>query len=229
MRAFPYRFLFVSMLPLSALALAAGCGGRTGSDDDFSTEQIGDSSIDTSFDGTTDAGSDVIGIDARDGSVDVIRVDSRPDGVPVDVIVVDTGPDVIRVDGGTDGIVVDTGTGFDVIEIDTGVDTGPVDGGIRCGPTGAECDPSTEECCATFGGSFSCVTKGTCGGFPLSCSDSTSCPAGDVCCLELAGPGGGGSASCTPFCPGIQLCATSAECPPGTRCRRLFGGYRSCR
>ena len=244
MRALPF---LAAILPIVPIVAALGCGGRTGSDDDFSTEGFVDSSIDGSFDGTIDGTSDgradVIGVDARDASSDVIAVDSRPDGIGVDVIGVDSGPDVIRIDSGSDVIGVDTApdvigvdvigfdTSPDVIEIDSGVDTGPpTDGGIHCGPTGVDCDPSTEECCAMFGGAFSCVTKGTCGGFPISCSSAASCPPGDVCCLELGGPGGGGSASCTPgFCPGIQLCETTAECPPGTRCRRLFGGYRSCR
>jgi hypothetical protein len=245
MRATPYRFLLLSIVPAAVIASFAmtGCGGRTGSDDDFGGESFADSSIDGSFDGsfdgtidatidgTTDGGSDVIRVDARDGSVDVIRFDSGPDGIAVDVIgidviEIDTAPDVIEIDTTPDVIEFDSGI---EVGFDTGIDGGPIDGGIHCGPTGVDCDPATQECCAMFGGSFSCVAKGTCGGFPLSCSSAASCPTGDVCCLEFGG-GGTGSASCTPgFCPGIQLCATSAECPTGTRCRRLFGGYRSCR
>ncbi len=121
----------------------------------------------------------------------------------------------------------DTGfdTGFDAPP-DTPTDT-PIEGGITCGAT--TCDGLTQDCCASFTG-LSCVPKGKCtGGGTLSCSDSTSCPTGQVCCFGGLGGGGGPSAKCAPVCAGIQLCKTSAECKAPNTCQPVFGGFRVCR
>ncbi|MBL8719510.1 MAG: hypothetical protein JNL79_26210 [Myxococcales bacterium] len=151
-----------------------------------------------------------------------------------DTAVIDTGDldtgllDTGLLDTGvTDSTVFDTGfdTGFDAPP-DTPTDT-PIEGGITCGAT--TCDGLTQDCCASFTG-LSCVPKGKCtGGGTLSCSDSTSCPTGQVCCFGGLGGGGGPSAKCAPVCAGIQLCKTSAECKAPNTCQPVFGGFRVCR
>jgi hypothetical protein len=97
---------------------------------------------------------------------------------------------------------------------------------IDCGMT--TCDAATEQCCGTMGGA-SCITTGDpCQGVTLNCSSSANCTNGDVCCVS-GGPGSA-EASCAPACedpPGpvgpIQLCADSAECPPGIDCVEISG------
>lgn len=89
-----------------------------------------------------------------------------------------------------------------------------------------------------------CTAKGACmGGLALTCSSSSSCMAGNVCCVTFTNAGG--TATCQPSCMGmggggpggpgggggggIQLCATDAECPMGEACSMGVGGFKACR
>ena len=159
--------------------------------------------------------------------VDTAIIDTGVVDSAFDTAVIDTDLDTGLLDTGvTDSTVFDTGfdTGFDAPP-DTPTDT-PIEGGITCGAT--TCDGLTQDCCASFTG-LSCVPKGKCtGGGTLSCSDSTSCPTGQVCCFGGLG-GGGPSAKCALVCAGIQLCKTSAECKAPNTCQPVFGGFRVCR
>lgn len=236
-----------------AFVQIVGCGGRTGfSDDGVDLDAVpADTSFETGDDATVDSRADADAdvrvdstIDTRPDSIlfdsrpDSILFDSRPDSIlfdtppdsfdapPIDTGI-DSAPDV-NIDSGVDSTIdSDLDSGFDG-GFDSGIDTGtdaPVDTGILCGFT--SCDPATQVCCASFGGSLACVTKGTCGGIPIDCSSSASCPSGDVCCLDIVG--GAPKATCVASCPGFQLCATDAECTPPRACRPLIGPYRSCR
>jgi len=140
--------------------------------------------------------------------------------VEFDTGVFDTGD----FDTGTfDTSIFDTGT-FET-SFDTGPDT-PVEGGILCG--GSTCSAATQECCANFTG-LSCVAKGACmGGTTINCSSALSCSAGQICCFSGLG-GGTPTANCQPFCFGVQLCASNAECRAPQRCVSTFGGYKICR
>ena len=230
------------------------CGGREIGDlslpdapDDASTDAIVivDGGDDVTFiDGGTDSTIDF------DTSLDDsgIFVDAIPDDIappPFDTgIGFDTAPPPFDTGIGFDTTPppFDTGIGFDTtpdgIVIDAPVDAitfdapsdAPIEAGVHCGPT-ATCDGATQDCCAGAGGSFSCVSKGTCGGIPISCSSAAACPTGESCCFTRPGGGGTAGAACAASCSGAdaQLCATNAECPTGQRCRRIFGGYRICR
>lgn len=109
--------------------------------------------------------------------------------------------------------------------------TPPTDGGsgkIACGMT-TTCDAATQECCITMAGA-KCITKGTmCGGATLACTDSTSCPTGDVCCGTFGGGSAGANCVAAGMCMGRILCSTSAECPAGETCQNSFGGVKTCR
>jgi hypothetical protein len=89
------------------------------------------------------------------------------------------------------------------------------------------CNGATQECCVGFSGA-KCVAKGGCGGgSTFTCSDSASCPSGQVCCASRTGMSGG--ASCKPTCDmGLVLCATDAECKDGQRCNTGLGGFKYC-
>ncbi len=120
---------------------------------------------------------------------------------------------------------------------DSGVivaDAGPVSRPITCGTT--TCDSATQECCLSSSGAApKCTPKGTCtGGAALSCSSAASCAPGQQCCLTQPTPSAPPSSTCKSACSGggpggeIPLCTSDAECPAGTRCRRLGGGIRGC-
>ncbi len=95
------------------------------------------------------------------------------------------------------------------------------------------------------GGSMStCVPTGQCQGVGLTCSGSSNCPTGEVCCLDFGGGGGGGppTASCQMSCGrggggggggggrgGLQLCNSNADCPPGEQCVMTPFGLNVCR
>ena len=215
-------------------AFAAGCGGRTDGDLVFGGGGVAD---DASFDAAPDTPSfESPSFDAI--AVDVSRHDAptfdapRPDGTSFDAIRVDapgfeTPPADVKSDVSSD-VTVDApiDTAIDAA-IDSGVDA-PFDSGgetgILCGGLAA-CDPGAQDCCVSpSSGSFACVPKGTCGGIPISCSSAASCPTGDVCCFGF----GGGGATCTTSCGGIQLCALDAECAPLLRCRPAIAGFRVC-
>jgi hypothetical protein len=162
----------------------------------------------------------IIGFDTRPDSI--IGFDTPPPDTGFDTgVLFDTAFEDTGITFDSD---IDTGIVFDSA-FDTGFDGGPVEGGIVCGPT--TCNAATEICCAGFG-TFSCTSPGLCVGTPLSCSSAASCKTGNVCCFN-GGFGGTASATCAPFCPGIQLCAVDAECRPPQTCRPVFGGYRICR
>jgi len=151
-------------------------------------------------------------------------------------------PDEAAVDtdaaSSADGAVVDEGGAVvtedgAVVAVDGGskppiADAGPAPtadaGGIKCGT--ATCDSTTQVCCASFSGS-SCVAKGSCTGATLSCSDPSSCAAGQVCCAT--GGGGGGGARCQTTCSGATLCSKDADCRSGQLCVAATGGYKICR
>jgi len=102
---------------------------------------------------------------------------------------------------------------------------------IDCGEMA--CDAATQVCCGTQGG-VSCIDIGDpCQGVTLSCTSAANCEGTQICCLT----GGMGSASseCADECEGgggpgggLQLCATSAECPPDIECVDVFGGFTAC-
>jgi hypothetical protein len=162
-----------------------------------------------------------LGVDA--GPPDVTVFDLGVDAGPPDITVFDLGvdagpPDVTAIDSG-----VDSGNDFGV---DAPVEVGP-ETGTTCGAT--ECDPTTQQCCASLTGGFSCQPSGgACpgGGPSLNCSSASSCTGGNVCCYS----GGilNGTATCEASCTGFQLCATSAECPAGRSCVPILLGYSIC-
>ena len=143
------------------------------------------------------------------------------------------GPDggVIGQDGGVivkDGgvIIEDASPPQDggVIVIDSGAP-------ITCG--NVTCS-SGEECCVTFGNqqlNYACTQQGQCQGAALDCTSAANCPPNEVCCASLSQQNL--SASCAPQCQGgfqnPQLCATNAECPPGTTCKNSQIGFKICR
>lgn len=114
---------------------------------------------------------------------------------------------------------------------------------IDCGDK--TCDGNAQSCCVTQDGEASCIAKGgKCAGVPFNCSNTASCGATQVCCLDISGGGGGGGgfgeASCVPKsqCDGnigpgggsVILCENDNECPQGQRCRDAFGiGIKMCR
>ena len=100
-------------------------------------------------------------------------------------------------------------------------------GTIKCGTE--TCNGATQECCVGFSGS-KCVAKGGCGGgSTFTCSDTASCPSGQVCCAERTSSGGGG-ASCKTTCSmGVVLCSKDSECKMGERCVAGLGGFKFCR
>ena len=136
--------------------------------------------------------------------------------------------------GGTSGTVVDAS----------------VPGTIACGKT--SCVAGAEECCITFQGgpgggtaNETCTPVGKCqGGVALTCTGSSNCPAGEVCCASFGGGGGGGpgggggGAKCAKTCGGgggpggggVQLCNGNGDCPPGEQCVPApIGGVNICR
>lgn len=106
------------------------------------------------------------------------------------------------------------------------VDAGGGTGGIKCGT--ATCNSATQDCCTSLSGQ-KCVTKGTCtGGATLSCTDSSACKSGEVCCAS--GGAGGGGAKCAATCTmGVVLCATDADCKAPQKCMNALGGTKTCR
>lgn len=143
------------------------------------------------------------------------------------------GSDAVGHDGTPgDGTVSDGGSG----DTSTGSDSTSGDvgsGRIACGKT--TCDPASQQCCVTFAGGAvteDCIDKGaTCAGGTLDCTDSSSCPSGDVCCGERDPTTGALGAKCATSCGagGVQLCSKDSECPTGERCRPGFGGVMTCR
>jgi hypothetical protein len=102
-------------------------------------------------------------------------------------------------------------------------------------------------CCITGGGggggggdgggggaAATCVAPGACmGGITLTCSGTSSCPSGDVCCGTFAN--GAITSQCQTSCMGggggfggIQLCNSTADCPAGDTCVQR-NGYGRCR
>ena len=151
-------------------------------------------------------------------------------------------------DSGTDATVSDGSSGGtdsaplpDVGLLDTGSGGGP----IACGGQGTTCDSKTQDCCLE--NPPVCAPKGTCAGGYLSCSGTSSCPTGDVCCATVergdgggAGDGGGdggGGATVTATCAAaacgkgeLQLCTDNNDCKiAGEECRRGPGGLKGCR
>ena len=175
-----------SCLVIAVLALA--CGGRTPLEgSDYITSGGG---------GGGDGGI----VPGEDGSVIIDDAST----IGPDASLVDTG--VIGVDAST----VPDGTTIDVGVIDAVVDTGS---GIACGAQ--SCDPTSQECCLTFGGmgGETCVPTGSCPGLALACTGPETCMNGDVCCITFQG-GAPGSA-CMPMCQGgPRLCQTDQDCTP---------------
>lgn len=124
------------------------------------------------------------------------------------------------------GQPTDSGTSTDTAIADTSTpagDGGRSTGSIKCGME--TCNAATQDCCVGLSGA-KCVAIGGCGGgSAFLCSDSVSCPSGQVCCAERLG----GGAQCQMGCMGVVLCATDAECSADQRCVTGLGGVRVCR
>jgi hypothetical protein len=156
-----------------------------------------------------------------------VGTDGAPIGVDGGPIGTDGGP--IGIDGGPIGS--DSGP----IQIDAApppFDAGPPPGDIQCGT--ATCNASTQVCCITANGQTvnqACTPKGQCQGASFACSSASSCPNNEVCCATLTQQQQ--TAQCQPQCQGgfqhPQLCASSAECPPGLTCKPTPFGFDTCR
>lgn len=139
--------------------------------------------------------------------------------------------------GNMDATATDTGAGDSASgdgragDGGTTSDSGSTEGGsvgpVHCGM--ATCQPPQVCCVDIMMRSESCTDPNACMGVPVTCSDTASCPMGDVCCGSLVNmmP----MVACTPgSCPmgEVELCQMSSECPMGYRCRPFFGGVRIC-
>ena len=105
------------------------------------------------------------------------------------------------------------------------VDTGPAGKPITCGM--ATCNSASQECCfESERDPPRCTPKGTCAGAAFGCSSSLCCGSGESCCLDQDV----GQAVCKSGCrrDEITLCTTNAECPMGSRCRRVGPGLSAC-
>ena len=98
------------------------------------------------------------------------------------------------------------------------------------GANATVCNPP-EVCCGAAGGGGTtpkCEAQSACTtGLATSCSAS-SCPSGASCCatITLSPTGTTGSTACVVGGCGsaLQLCSTTAPCPPADRCVALNGG-----
>lgn len=105
-------------------------------------------------------------------------------------------------------------------------DAAPADGsvGVACGDT--VCDP-TEECCIE--GGTTCVASGTCTGVTVSCDGAEDCPVADqVCCVEVGGPGGGGTECAAASACQNPTCTTADDCPNANQECCTFGNVMAC-
>lgn len=94
-------------------------------------------------------------------------------------------------------------------------------GSIKCGM--GTCDSATQECCIGLSGS-KCVARGGCGGgSSFTCSDSTVCKSGEVCCADRNG------SVCATGCAGYVLCSDDKECKADQRCVTGLLGFKYCR
>jgi hypothetical protein len=112
--------------------------------------------------------------------------------------------------------------------------SGSSGGTSTCG--GTVCTSRQVCCVSTTSGTQACTPTASCTGLALACGDSTTCPAGNVCCFTatLGGGGGGGggfggASACKATCPtgglSFQLCSTDSECAKGVTCQAtMFGG-----
>lgn len=209
------RNLALATLSLAALfaAGALGCGGTVAPEEGVGV--VDDAALDETGGGTVPPSDDASVVPGEDGSIAPPGEDGSiapplEDGGVAPPPPADASFPPPPSDAGGP-VVTDASTGT---------------GGIKCGT--ATCDSKTQDCCTSFSGQ-KCVTKGTCtGGATLSCTDSSACKAGEVCCAS--GGAGGGGAKCTTTCTmGIVLCATSAECKPGQQCLPGLGGTKTCR
>ena len=106
----------------------------------------------------------------------------------------------------------------------------------RDGGPAATCNPMTDVCCVTTGArgtTTACSTAAMCTGAgkeALTCTGTSSCSSGDVCCLGRAEGGPQMSTSCEASCPvgATQLCESNADCG-GAMCTRAVGAaYGTC-
>ncbi len=83
------------------------------------------------------------------------------------------------------------------------------------------CATPAEVCCLGANGMEGCQPAGTpCNGLSQACDETTDCPAGDICCLDVMSPSVTGvqvqcAAACTGGLFSVQLCRSDTECASG--------------
>jgi hypothetical protein len=237
--------------------VAVGCGGEVLSDGLTTPAPDGGASDDaavsisgggTGVGGGSGSGSGSTGVGTPGGTSTGtgVGVGTGPSGgfdggAPTDggVIVVDASrPDTATVakDAGGDDSPIIIGVPDSSFPFDGGFSEDAQSTAINCGTT--TCNSATEQCCLGFNGTASCVAEGEAcpgGGLSLSCTGSSNCSDGEVCCGNIGG--GSASATCQPSCGGgggfggggLQLCNSDADCPTNETCRDTPFGISLCR
>ena len=118
--------------------------------------------------------------------------------------------------------VVDTGTP----PTDTPVDTPASGTPVKCGSFTCT---AAQECCI-IGGVGACLAAGAvCAGSRYTCTSTSNCKSGQVCCISGSGAGGA-SCAAAGSCPSTTTCDTNADCTGSAKtCVDIGGGIKACR
>ena len=209
---------FRSVLGLSVVVIAAGCGGSTGS---VSPADGGSSSGSSSGSGSGSSSGSGSGTGSG-AEGDDATVSGDDSGLPTTVD--DAGNIVPPGDDASTTTNPDRDGGPGVTTPPKGTDGGA----MQTACNGKACDSATQVCCVTRTGE-ACSTPAACMGDSLACSGSNSCATGDVCCEEAV-RGGGVTSKCEKTCPmgSIQLCTTNDDCAADEICRKLGTTFSTC-
>lgn len=118
--------------------------------------------------------------------------------------------------------VVDTGSPPADVRVDTPASGTPV----KCGSFTCS---AAQECCIIMGVG-ACLTAGAvCAGSRYSCTSTSNCKSGEVCCISGSGAGGA-SCAASGACPSATTCDTNADCTGSAKnCVDIGGGIKACR